>query len=709
MARVTQKTRSTGETTVELKPGAREATATLAWPTNLTEVSADEIAWYRIGYRVQTDASNGIQGILSIGAITPDLMVLRIAYPRYVPHGQGVNARVIAVNPVTDRPLSGVKIKATLADGDADPDSGKTASQIREAVSSRSGEAVFTFAPLGDPDDSLDLTIEGTFTGANGAIARAKLKVDLDVEDRATAQVETDKPLHKPGETVHLRALVIGENGHVLANEPMTVEVKDGKSKTLEKAEVKTNRFGIATYDWKTTAQTASDDYEATFDITNRTSGGIIGGQTIRIQRYELPEFSVTATPDRPFYLSSNVPSVKIHAGYLFGKPVAAGTIRIVRAENAHWNWKTGKYDEPKEPEEKAELNGNGDATISLKVTDDFDDLNNSRYERYKDVQYRAMVTDATTGRTEPRNFVVRLSPEPVHIYLNPIGTNQREGEYLLSTSFADGSPAPCKVTLDWMDAQRQPVRATAVKTNRYGLAKVMLHYPVNGPGDETDPPQIRITAIDSQGRVSHFDDSLWLNPRSALWLSIDHPLLRPGQRIEGTIHYRSGEQVDLDVLSDSTVLQHWQIRMSGPEQQFSIPSTPSFHGLVTLWAYNMLRRSTAELWVSRSRDEATRSVFFPGDHSLSANVKGLAESYAPGAKGECRARSARQRCGGHCGYLRGLGSRHCCRAASGDRSRSEQSMVRSRLLVASGSCGGRCHVGQPEQNRYLQTGCRRS
>src|ERR1035438_2204030 len=95
-----------------------------------------------------------------------------------------------------------------------------------------------------------------------------------------------------------------------------------------------------------------------------------------------------------------------------------------------------------------------------------------THWERFRDVKYRAMVTDATTGRTEPRNFAVRLTKEPVHIYLNPIGSTDREGEYLISTAYADGKPTPCRVTLDWMDSQSRATRAMTVKTNRYGLAK---------------------------------------------------------------------------------------------------------------------------------------------------------------------------------------------------------------------------------------------
>jgi hypothetical protein len=61
-----------------------------------------------------------------------------------------------------------------------------------------------------------------------------------------------------------------------------------------------------------------------------------------------------------------------------------------------------------------------------LIVKMDFDGFKDSEYERFNDILYRAIVTDATTGRSEPRNFSVRLTHHPVHIYLRKLGGNDR-------------------------------------------------------------------------------------------------------------------------------------------------------------------------------------------------------------------------------------------------------------------------------------------
>ncbi|MBS1805625.1 MAG: carboxypeptidase regulatory-like domain-containing protein [Acidobacteria bacterium] len=618
-----------GETVSILSAKRNSVSAALPWPEQTRRVREDEIGWYRVGYRVEQNEIQHSSGVLSIGAITTNLMELRLAYPKMLIQGHAISARVIAVNPVTGKALDGVKLKATLSD---DEDNTSKKSFAREATTGRKGEAILTFDPLGAPGDSLTIQVEGTLAGSAGALVRASVNGDVQVMDRGSVHVEIDKPLHKPGETVRLRSLAFKDGGHAAADEPVTLTITDPDNKILVKAALKTNRFGIAAYDWRTSEQTATGDYEAKVDLDNMTGSGGEITQEVRIQRYELPEFSVTVTPDRDFYLASEQPKVEIHAGYLFGKPVAAGSVRLVRADNAEWNPKTGRYDEPKDIEANAQLDINGDATLVLKVDDDFEELKNSTWERYSDLKFRVMVTDQSTGRTEPRNFAVRLSHDAVHIYLNQIGAGTHEGEYLVSTSFADGKPAPCKVVLDWMDAQSRASRAMTVKTDRYGLAKVTLKFPSFTTGEEENRPRLRITARDAEGRVSHFDDQLWTNSSDGLWLSITHTLLRPGESIEGIVHSKPGTDVDIDVLSESGVVGHWQMRVSGTEQPFSIPGNPSFRGLITLRGYNLRGARQETRWYGGA-DGSTRSVLYPEDRSLIADVKGLSASYSPGAK----------------------------------------------------------------------------
>jgi hypothetical protein len=60
-----------------------------------------------------------------------------------------------------------------------------------------------------------------------------------------------------------------------------------------------------------------------------------------KVSRYELPQFSVAAKPDKTFYLpGESTAEITVSADYLFGKPVAKGTVKIVREKERRWNYK---------------------------------------------------------------------------------------------------------------------------------------------------------------------------------------------------------------------------------------------------------------------------------------------------------------------------------------------------------------------------------
>lgn len=132
--------------------------------------------------------------------------------------------------------------------------------------------------------------------------------------------------------------------------------------------------------------------------------------------------------------------------GYLFGKPVSAGAVRVTRAEDRGY-WSRKKKSEP--VEQSSILDEHGDAELQLDVKDDFAEFNGNDYECYRDIKYRAIVTDTTTGRTEPRNFTVRLTRYRVHIYLYELGGSDHEGDYIVSTTYGDGEPVSAR--LPWI------------------------------------------------------------------------------------------------------------------------------------------------------------------------------------------------------------------------------------------------------------------
>jgi hypothetical protein len=214
------------------------------------------------------------------------------------------------------------------------------------------------------------------------------------------------------------------------------------------------------------------------------------------------------------------------------------------------------------------------------------------------------------------------------------MGGNDHEGDYLISTSYADGAPAACKVTLDWMDDEKHPVRAATAATNRYGLAKIHFVYPPDEElQDSFHSMSLRVTAMDREGRTSTFDDTVNPVPSNATWISVVHSLLRPGDPIEATVHGPSGSTVDVDVLSETGLLAHLRARPVHGAASLTIPAGPGFHGLITLRAYMFNSEDDDYNSYSASVGNSSKSVLYPEDRELRVKVTGLKTSYPPGAE----------------------------------------------------------------------------
>jgi hypothetical protein len=619
-----------GEKSIAIRTGERAATLTLDWPSDAKGKRVDDVSWYRVMYRIDANGAETAHGILSVGAIAANLMELRLAKPVSLVAGNPIQLRVYACNPITRVPFSGVHLKATLEleSNSSDEDESSKKTIIREAVTDGSGEALLTFPKKGAVIEKVSITVDGSLKSFDGGYAKASVYSNLATDYPTEIHIDTDKPLHKPGETVHLRALV-QIYGQTAVNKALSLTIEDPDNKTLLEVPLTTNRFGIAAYDWKTSAQLATGDYRAAFKA-DEAEDGTLSNQDIRIQRYDLPEFAVSAAMDRGYYLEGQTPVAHIHAGYLFGKPVAAGKVRVAHASGREWNPNTRQLETKYELEETAALDANGDAEVRLDVKEDYKDFKENEssyaYGRFQDVEFRAIVTDTSSGRSEPLKFKVRLSHDPVHTYIRQLDGDMSEGDFVVTTSHAEGGPVSCKVTLDWLDDNGHTTPVASAVTSRYGLAKVYIHFPRQPNDNSYHSYKIRLTARDAEGHLSRFDDSVD-SDYPPIWFSVTHTLLKPSQPIEAVVHAPQGITLDIDAYSRDGLLRHQQIHMSHTMEPVEIPASAAFHGKITLTACQM--NGIYSNWESCS----SKSVLYPEDRALKVRLTGLQHSYLPGAE----------------------------------------------------------------------------
>ncbi len=146
---------------------------------------------------------------------------------------------------------------------------------------------------------------------------------EVQVEDGTVVFLETDKPIYKPGQTVHIRVLTLDPTLRPVAGE-VTVEVLDAQGIKVFRKAVSSDEFGMATLDLPLSTEPNLGVWSILAETDRRSI------QTaIRVERYVLPKYEVRVELERDWALVNEPISGVIAAEYAFGKPVN-GEVEIV-------------------------------------------------------------------------------------------------------------------------------------------------------------------------------------------------------------------------------------------------------------------------------------------------------------------------------------------------------------------------------------------
>ena len=606
-----------------------------------------QVLWYRLYYRI-TQASDGAAPVLTEGIVSvsqlqaPDLFELHVAAPRSARAGQVYRAHVHAQRPLTAQALAGVRVEGTVT---FDGANGEDVSLKAAGATDAQGDVALDFKlprELDDEDAEIKITARrGDFT--------QEAESEFDFERNAQILVSTDKPLYQPGQTLHVRALLFDPSKHALANTEAQLYISDPEDKTVFNATLKTSRFGVASADWPVPDNTRLGDYRLDVKIEDGRYEGSRNSSSVRISRYELPNFVVNVKPDREFYLPGQNAEVEVRADYLFGEPVKRGHVRVVRETERTWNYREQKWaiEEADKYEGETDAAGHFIAHVNLKpVQDDFADEN---YERFRDLTYAAYFTDPTTNRTEQRRFDLRLTHDPIHIYVFAGPAQQARNlplEFYVSTSYADGTPAPCAIAIreaeEDDDAQVHTTSAAVlqtIRTNKYGVAKVTGLLPPKRENDESSQIELQFDARDERGQQGHHREEFYSSEETVVRVATNKALYRPGEPVQVEITANVPElKLGLDVARDALILRSQLIELHDGHASLTLPFAPEFHDEITIEVYAFGDHNG-----DRSNYDYTagsRTVLFPRNRDLQLDVQLSKTEYRPGEDAQASFRS---------------------------------------------------------------------
>jgi len=388
----------------------------------------------------------------------------------------------------------------------------------------------------------------GEISGAGGAAARV------------AGHVHTDRPIYRPGHTVHwkatLRRISDSADGYAPlgAGEAVSITVRDPAGNAAHRQTADPDAFGSVHG-----SLPLDDDAPLGYWRIEVTARGQTSTQQFQVEAYVKPDFEVQVSTDRPWYVRGDTARVTVDAAYYFGKPVAGGQV-VLRVYEG-WYWRGGES--PREEIEGVlDTDGNWSADIELP----------GREGETLPLWFEAEVVDANR-RPVIAEAAATLHPAAFALRLEAERFGDEAGAPIVRTVTAldhDGLPRPgVEVTIEVRRYERRGYITLATKTavtGEDGSARVTFG------GLETGWFQLRAAAVDERGHPVEAWSYAWLWDAMYPWpwyggleLSLDKTEYAPGDTATLLIRSPVTGTLALVTVERDTVRDEYVVPLDGP------------------------------------------------------------------------------------------------------------------------------------------------
>ncbi|MFQ6101584.1 MAG: MG2 domain-containing protein [Anaerolineae bacterium] len=456
-------------------------------------------------------------------------------------------------------------------------------------------------------------TAEVAFTVPEGLEGEASLVIETSSpggEDRIVHSItvardyklflSSDKPVYRPGQTIHLRALALDAVNLKPAAGQKVVFVISGPDRAgLEHSVVTTSDFGIAALDLPLPPDATHGQY-----TLQATLGDTVSERTVTVGAYELPAFRVSVETERTFYGPGERVTGLVQAEYFFGKPVASGQVTL-----------RGYVGEP-ERVQVAEVSGRTDDegrfefVFNLPVS-----YGRSAMESPVTFDLEVEVMD-TAGQREGIRRVLPIAAQPILVSAIPESGLLKPGVenvIFILTSYPDGQPAETALTVA-VDGEKH-----ALTSGPYGLAE--FYYTPTAPVAD-----LEISARDAQGAEGSgaFTFESDRAPQTLL-LRAERAAYEVGEtlRAEALVAGAEDAVIYLDVVRARQTIATLSAPVEDGRAVFALDLDGTMVGTLELHAYFLL--------ADGSSVQDTRLVIVDAPRQVAVAVTADQEEYRPG------------------------------------------------------------------------------
>ena len=357
-----------------------------------------------------------------------------------------------------------------------------------------------------------------------------------------TAFIYTDRPVYRPGHTVHIKAIIRREKDDALLlpeDKTLQLKVTDPDNKAVFTKDLPVSAHGTIAAD----LDLASDAGLGYYSATILKSGQFAGGGSFYVEEYKKPEYQVTVKPAAPRTLQGNQIQATIEARYFFGEPVANAKVNYVVHTSTHYWWDqdeadssdssgadadTAATDEPddtygatEQQEHEGILDANGRLTVTLPTAID---------PKHQDQDYRieARVTDAANREVAGHSTVLatygsfRVSVEPTsYVYKSgdPVRVKVTAQDY-------DNKPIPTAVHIaaslikwDSVTHQRSETQVAATDAQTGADGTTLVNLPINASGSNGSGDfEVTASAQTPENRTVQGQTWVWIWNNAGEW-----------------------------------------------------------------------------------------------------------------------------------------------------------------------------------------------
>jgi A-macroglobulin TED domain/Alpha-2-macroglobulin family/Carboxypeptidase regulatory-like domain/MG2 domain/A-macroglobulin receptor binding domain/Alpha-2-macroglobulin bait region domain len=412
---------------------------------------------------------------------------------------------------------------------------------------------------------------------ADTPIGSSEYTQPIQLEDKASILLTTEKPIYQPGQTIHVRALALNRADYKAeADSKLTFELEDSRGNKVFKKSTETDKFGIASAEFSLADEVNLGTYHLRVLMGDASSPSNTAEIALNVERYVLPKFKVAVEfaekdnkPKRDYRPGEHVTGT-VRANYFFGKPVDHADITIKASSMDVAVFEAASA--------VGQTDNDGVYHFDLQLPSYFAGRPLSQGSARALIE--ATVKDSA-AHAETRGEPITISQSSLLITAVPEGGTlipHLENQVFVLSSYPDGTPASTSLTVHLPGVGQHDQQ---VSTDSGGVAVI----PINpGSGIES----LHIEADDHHGNRT--SSNVPLQTRAGvdqILLRTNRAVLKAGDPIEFKIlSTRASGPAYIDVVKNGQTILTRDLDLQNGQASLTLTATPEMAGTLDVDAY---------------------------------------------------------------------------------------------------------------------------